>query len=373
MGSLTGKRYRYDDLARDIAFEIQLGGDRFGPEDLAGESMSLHELAIFKERIKYFAKDFVPESMDSEEFVAGMADGWVGFIKTDDRPAGDLREEFKEMEKHRDRGKWFHFYDGYQRCDLARKEDMWDADFLKKNLWRQESVDTLTVARDKAHRLLFGGGQYDPHRYGQEVMMDGPVMTMDLASYGIVGGGVRLSLRAVVDILNNDDPQKTVFFLTHTTYDGDGKPAMRSRALRDLDTRELDELIGIMDTERDVRMGRAPEMYAPKIEFAEFVPVKVQYCYVLGCSGYGEEVMLADSVSTDDHGITSVNGFVNVGGRKERMSLVLDYLSDKDIEKVAKATSHALGRTKGLMNRFEAGKEQSAGKTVDKTKAGPSL
>ena len=372
MESLTAKKYGYDDLARDVAFEIQLGGDRFGPDDLAGEKMSLYELAVFKERIKYFAKDFVPESMDTDDFVAGAVESWVRFIQVDDRLAGDLRDEFREMQEHRDRGKWFAFYEGYLRCDLARKEDMWDAEFLKKNIRRQESVDTLTVAKEKAHRLLFGGGKYDPRRYGREVMMDGPVMTMDIESYGVVGDGSVLSLRAYVDILNNDDPKKTVFFLTHTTYDGDGQPTMRSRALSDLDQRELDALIGIMDTESDVRMGRTPEMYTPKIEFAEFVPVKVQCCYVLGCSGK-DEVVLADSVSTDDHGNITVNGFVNVGGRKERTSIVLDYLSDKDIEKVAKATSHALSRIKGLVNRFEAGKEQSAGKMKARKETGPSL
>ena len=77
-------------FARDLAFEIQLGGDRFDKQDLDAMllGVSSEQLALFREDVKRIAiEDYAPpqEVASPEEnaaFVEKMLDGWLRDIVT---------------------------------------------------------------------------------------------------------------------------------------------------------------------------------------------------------------------------------------------------------------------------------------------------
>lgn len=136
-----------DDFARDVAMEIQLGGDRFDPSDVAErlEGIPEADLKTFRERVFYHSMDFYPfpdavvGSMPGKDFLEipwvvansgdiglftdQMCDAWLGGVKTAEQLGRKpSRSVFEAQPLHWDRGKYFMLRDGnIRRCDKATR------------------------------------------------------------------------------------------------------------------------------------------------------------------------------------------------------------------------------------------------------------
>lgn len=134
----TEKTFSLDVLARDVAFEICLGGDRFGPDDLALmlEGITITDLETFRKRVVYHAGDFgygVPfgEARDQQLriFVEKESISWCSYVKTAESLGFDTTSRkswFEGLTLNEDRGKYFLFTGGYvRRCEKATREVAW--------------------------------------------------------------------------------------------------------------------------------------------------------------------------------------------------------------------------------------------------------
>ena len=122
-----------DRLARDVAFEIILGGDRFEPSDVAAhlDGISRPEMGLFKKRVEYHTVDFAPEEMRTPDFVGRMVEGWTQGVRLSD--GAGIREAFSAAYNRQERGLWFRFDDGsVRRCDRAVTDAMWNGEELAR-------------------------------------------------------------------------------------------------------------------------------------------------------------------------------------------------------------------------------------------------
>ena len=241
-GKSLPKMNDVDRLARDIAFECVLGGDRFDAKDVAEhlDGISISEMNLLKDRIKYHAVDFAPAEHRQDAFLNRMIDGMTSLVKVSDSTL--IRQAFLDMSVRKERGAWFRFEDGdYRQCMSA----VIDADRLgegKRDMPRVR-VTPDEVAKAKASLLL--------ESYGEEVRMDGPVLTVNIKSYGEMEPGTSLYVRRVRDDLESD-PLKLTYFVTYAHENGGKSTSLFSS----LEPAELDRLIRALDTEIEYRKGR---------------------------------------------------------------------------------------------------------------------
>lgn len=115
-----------DSEARDLAFEINLGGDRFSPEDVAAwlNGSSPEEIALFRRLVEYHAADFAPAGGYRDPgFMGRSLDAWLsGVVPGEGNPAFRKALESFLDPSVCDRGRWFRLPDGsLRRCDAARR------------------------------------------------------------------------------------------------------------------------------------------------------------------------------------------------------------------------------------------------------------
>lgn len=119
----------YDVIARDLAFEIHLGGDRFDAEDLHEvlRGIPQKDLDTFRSRVLYHAKDFVPDEPRFHAFAERQVDSWLSGVETAEMLGRKVRESwFRPGTLHKDRGKNFLMDDGsVRRCEKATAESAW--------------------------------------------------------------------------------------------------------------------------------------------------------------------------------------------------------------------------------------------------------
>lgn len=138
--------YNIENMARDLAFEIHLGGDRFGPDDVREwlEGISESDLKIFRERVLLHARDFAPAEPMYESFASRMVGEWLSGVRT----AEDLGREVKGswytgITLSNDKGKHFLFWDGSNHtCNAATVEAAWGRD-VRKDIAREISEKDL--------------------------------------------------------------------------------------------------------------------------------------------------------------------------------------------------------------------------------------
>lgn len=119
----------YDVIARDLAFEIHLGGDRFDAEDLHEvlRGIPQKDLDTFRSRVLYHAKDFVPDEPRFHAFAERQVDSWLSGVETAEMLGRKVRGSwFRPEDFHEDRGKNFLMDDGsVRRCEKATAESAW--------------------------------------------------------------------------------------------------------------------------------------------------------------------------------------------------------------------------------------------------------
>lgn len=126
-----------DAVARDIAIEIHLGGDRFGSEDIAAilEGIPRADLDMMRSRIHAHAEDYYPpfsrySKEESRKFTEDGIDHFFSAVRT----AEDLGRQpgeswFKGVNLRNDRGKIFLLPDGtITECPRLTRESAWDGD-----------------------------------------------------------------------------------------------------------------------------------------------------------------------------------------------------------------------------------------------------
>lgn len=140
--------FSIENIARDLAFEIHLGGDRFGPEDLAEvlRGISEADLKIFRERTLLHARDFAPAESSFVSFAERMVDMWLKDIETAEKlgkPA-PKKSMYKDVVLSDDKGKYFAFDDGsIRRCKETTIEAAWGAEARKHVLVEMSEKDVV--------------------------------------------------------------------------------------------------------------------------------------------------------------------------------------------------------------------------------------
>ena len=229
-----------DSLARNIAYEIILGGDRFDAYDIKPvlDGMSRAEMNLFKDRIRYHAVDFCEAEHRPDDFLSRMIEAWTKDVVV--RESWEIRPDFQRMHDRQERGKWFRFADGsFRRCDRATVDCQWQES--ERAGMDPSPVPSFEVARERADALI--------SLYGREVSLDGPVETMDILSYGALESGYVMSVRRNVDVLAQK-PADHTYYITYTTPSGHS-----STLLSHLTPEEMDRFIDMMEQEKQLRAG----------------------------------------------------------------------------------------------------------------------
>ena len=359
------KRNDFDCLARDVAFEIVLGGDRFEPCDVAErlDGCSKAELDIFRDRVRYHSVDFAPPEYRTEDFIERMVTAWTKDIRTrTDRELADaglrvVSVQAEEAARILDRGKWFRFSDGCRQCLKGTREAMWTAKDMTM-LVSDEPVPANEVLRGRVDSLI--------SRYGHEVQLDGPYDSMDISSVGLTDGAASMTIRRRVDILAQGVEG-------HQYYVVERAPGeMKVSNVMSFNPREADRLIGILETEESLRQSST--LVSERSPFPDGVLV-----------GFPEPVRV--SMARDDTGlfpfeVSSVfctpDGRAMVSGRylhqlrsDPEYNFPLSDLTDKGISDVRKTMDTAMRKTLAKLQGIETTPLDARRAPV--RKAGPSL
>lgn len=132
----TAFKMNLDDFARDIAVEIQLGGDRFGPGDVEDilRGIPRRDLQAFRERIEYYAVDYdcgTAFMAGNASFVKEYVDKWLSGVETAEKLGVQPQVRFSAEGLLRDRGEFFVCPDaGHDvvRCPVATRYLAWQKD-----------------------------------------------------------------------------------------------------------------------------------------------------------------------------------------------------------------------------------------------------
>lgn len=333
-----------DRLARDVAFEIVLGGDRFDPADVAAQldGISPREMQVFRGRIAYHAEDFAPPEYRTEDFMNRMTEAWTAGVRLDGR-SDSLRRAFSETELHSDRGRWFRFRDGsFRKCTKAAVDAMWrgrDLEGLEAG-----PVTPLDVLRAKADALIA--------KYGKEVRLDGPWDSVDVDTYGLSEAGHVMSLRRNVDILARK-PEDHVYYVTYRTPSGSS-----STLLSHLEPEEMERMIGVVDGETAFRGGLSVMNGVPGLSGGSLVALPqdtVVYAPEYGPTqtksfvaasvfvGPGEGVMVSGRFTGQDKGTPDFN-------------YPLADFSDRSVAVIKEATDRSMKAVLSKMAALETGR-----------------
>lgn len=130
--------YDIEDFARDLAFEINLGGDRLDRSDVRAYLCGIpsSDLATLGERILVHSGDFVRSGkyMASDlAFVSRMIPQWLDGVKTAESLGEEAKSSwFKDIDVSRSKGMYFVFDDGrILLCDKATVRAAWGREASK--------------------------------------------------------------------------------------------------------------------------------------------------------------------------------------------------------------------------------------------------
>lgn len=349
-----------DRLARDVAFEIILGGDRFDPSDVAQQldGLSRPELGLFKKRVEYHAVDFAPEEMRTPDFVGRMIEAWTKDVRLSDGTG--IREAFSAAYNRQERGLWFRFDDGsVRRCDRAVTDAMWRGGELAR--MDPKPLSAAEAACIKADALI--------SRYGTEVRRDGWYEEVSLDSFSMNPDGDRVSVMRDRDDLARSVGEH-VYSMTYAEESG-----TYTRSVRDLDPVMAERLIGWMDNEMAMRgsvsltrddsllhegavIGLPDDtvIYAPLYDRGTTSPFK------------------ATAVFDTPDGRTMVSGrFVGSSPQEPERNFPLSELSDRSVSKVRRATDVILKGVLSKMAALETGLVEAKVRNAERKPKGPSI
>lgn len=306
-----------DGLARDIAFEICYGADRFDNEDVAAmlspfSPLSPSEMKAFRERIVYHCPDFAPPAYRQEDFVSSWMDGFLSLVPVQNADHTFIREEFARLNDVQERGKWFKVNEFIRfRCNQATRA------FLENEppyYYESVEISTAQAARetiDASKEWLIN----DDHRF------DG-----DLSPY--YGDSV----------------------VAHIAYDGDTdtycltKYAVgeepKTYKLEELSDDELNRLISVVESVKEVAYQTIWGAKGDNIlKFDKPVPVSYEYFDSEKSGMEIRSLAATDIILSDDRPWLRGSDYSDRECREVVISL--DQLSEKSLEKVQLAAGRA--------------------------------
>ena len=333
-----------DRLARDVAFEIVLGGDRFDPADLAEQlsGVSRPELDIFRNRVRYHAEDFAPPEYRTADFMDRMVDAWTGSIPTE---GTDVRKAFMEAAQVRDRGSWFKFADGeYRRCDKASSDAMWNE--KERALIVSGPVEPFEVVRSKADRLI--------NEYGREVRLDNRWDSVDVDTYGMTAAGHVMSLRRDVNDLAKG-PEDHVYYVSYKTPNGSS-----STLLSKHEKHELEWLANVIDGERAFRKGVGVMNDMPGLSGGSLISLPPETLVAAPEMGPSQRYEFeASSVFVGPNDAAMVSGrFVGQRPDTPEYNYPLKDFSDHAVARIKEATDRSMKTVLARMAVLETGRRQ---------------
>lgn len=338
-----------DRLARDVAFEIVLGGDRFDPADLAEQlsGVSRPEMDIFRNRVRYHSEDFAPPEYRTKDFMDRMIDAWTGSIPTE---GTDVRKAFMEAAQVRDRGSWFRFADGeYRRCDKASADAMWNE--RERALLVGGPVDAFEVARSKADRLI--------NEYGREVTLDRRWDSVDIETYGMTAAGHVMSVRRDVNDLAKG-PEDHVYYVMYKTPNGSS-----STLLSHYEKGELDWFVNIVDGERAFRKGVGVMNDMPGLSGGSLISLPPETLVAAPEMGPSHRYEFeASSVFVGANDAAMVSGrFVGQRPDTPEYNYPLKDFSDHAVARIKEATDRSMKTVLARMAALETGRLQQPVRT----------
>lgn len=203
-----------DSLARDVAFEIQLGGDRFDASDLARvlEGIGKDDLEVFRSRVMLHSKDFAPSNPNNERFVSKELDYWLSGVRTSESMGKGPTDWFANENLSDDKGKYFLFYNGsVLKCEKATAQAMWGDEVkdIAKEMTTFEVAERYYDMLDEKDgffvsysglpegRIVSIGKEYGEKGFHFE---DGSFVSLDMA--------VRSHPSIVIDILESETEER---------------------------------------------------------------------------------------------------------------------------------------------------------------------
>lgn len=351
------KRNDFDVMARDVAFEIVLGGDRFEPSDVAEflRGSSEMELQLFRERIRYHAVDFAPPEHRTDDFLSRMIEAWTKDVVVDSRRK-DISSAAREAMDIQDRDRWFRFSDGFRKCTKGTVEAMWtmkDRTMLES----EQPVPSNEVLRRRMDSLI--------SRYGHEVRLDGYYDVLDVSSLELAGGNVSMTLRRSVDTLAKGVEGHKYYVVERTPGD------MRVSEVMSFTPREAERLISILDTEESLRQSSS--LVSGQSQFPDGVlvgfpePVKVFMAKDKGMFPFEVSSVFC---TPDGRAMVSGHYMHRVPGEPE-YNFPLSDLTDKGVSDVRKTMDGVMSRTLSRLKEIETSQVVAAGAAV--RRKGPSL
>lgn len=326
----------FDLNARDIAFEVNLGGDRFDRDDVAAllDGVTPEQLTAFKRRVYYHSVDFAPDRGYSDErFLLKAVDSICSAVRT-----GDGLKGFPDMYALPcDRNKWFRRDDG--RYFMCRKATRW-ANWTPEQLQRlgKDPVPLKDIVTEKVSDLM--------KAYGVGSSYDRSVRELQLLSYSQVVPGYEMTVRQGVSDLSDIQfrmisPDRTQNFRIGSCSDT-----------------ELERLMRHLDEEADWRIaeGRAAHVQGsspavqPSAESVSTAVIPLDSECVLVTPPGEEEVALvrfmATSVFETPDGTVMVSG-KRIAGQQDLSSTPeenhpLTAFSDKSLDTICKATGRQM-------------------------------
>lgn len=249
--------YTLDNFARDVAFEINFGGDRFDRRDVAEhlhgiDAASLH---LFRNRVRYYAEDFRPRRTYANDTFSGwmnrQLDAWLSDVRT----AEDLKLDpkgiaFPVTGLREDRGKWFRLSDGsVAKCSHATVSVEWGPDRVAE--LNPVEVPVFDLVKEKADRLL--------DAYGKEVVRDYVWDVVEFSGDDVpVFGGTRIELqRSCSKIGGRRVGDDGLYYIRQTS---DAGTSLTN--LRDMDRHLQEDYLLLIDRELEVRQARGKGLSA---------------------------------------------------------------------------------------------------------------
>lgn len=307
--------YDIADLARDIAFEICLGGDRFTPEDAQQwlEGIPESDIDTLRHMIYIHSCDFSHPEAQSPRFVERMTDMWLDGIKTAEslgRTPG--KSWFEGIDTSIAFYRYFVFDDGrIQRCNQATVRAAWGREAEKHIVG---VMDESAVLKHYAEALL--------KDYGYNV--DG-IRKVELSS------GVSLPEGRFVSLEKKGDEINVVLepldFVLHSRVSLQEAYRFYPKTMVDSITHELDERIMNDILQKQVNRDDLKELRRNANLLIDSAGMRVRADYL-----YDEVLLMSDD--------------------KEKFSLrrKVDDLSDKEALDLYVCRSTSLGSTMTLLS-----------------------
>lgn len=322
--------YDQDSFARDVAFEVNLGGDRLDSADVSVilSGVSAEQLTAFKRRVYYHSVDFAPVGgYHDEHFLTRSVDNICSTVKLGEG-RGDI-PNFYSMPC--DRGKWFRRDDGrYFKCTKAVRWAMWKPEQLERL-----GIDPVTIQDVTMKKVSF---LLD--NYGTDILLDRPARQIELLSYSAETPGYGM----VIEQRKDDASAIRVKYLTPHGFS--------ETSFKRLDDEDTEKLFSTLDKEVQWRSEHSrkadvvadePQATVEQPVSLAMIPLESEAVLVCNPASPASDPLQATAVFETSDGVVMVScrPFKAPEGTPEE-NIPLSSFSDRSLETIREATGRSM-------------------------------